>query len=546
MKWAIHASFLLTVKSIIGYGCAARPSERKICITHSFQLNSASISISRDGGFVQSYLESSSGMSRSALPRHGSTSVSDSMLQTSDQDGAPGVTSVLSRYMANAASMPLPDEVLERTRQHLLDTVASMISGISLPPGRMGLKFIESYQGAGSATVVGSEIMCGPMEAAMVNAMLAHSDETDDSHAPSQSHPGCGVIPAALAAAEHYAIDGMHLLRAIALGYDVGTRVSMTLGGEDYQTNFHRDTHCICTTFGAGAAAACGANLNAQQMRWVLDYSAQQASGIAAWQRDTHHVEKALVFGGFAARDALSTALLIHDGATGVDDVFSGSDNFFLAFKPEADPAGLIDKLGERFEVTRTNIKKWTVGSPIQAVLDALETLLQQHPIKPAEVKEVVVRVGSGEAHIVDNRDMPDISLQHMVAVMITDGTVTFRSAHDQARMQDAAIRELRSRVRLVYDDALQRLYPARVAIVEIKTTGGNTYTQRVDAVRGSAENPMSTKEVVTKARDLIGPILGAESSEKLIEAIMNIEKLPNVRTLGPMLKRAAAKPPAQ
>ena len=157
-----------------------------------------------------------------------------------------------------------------------------------------------------------------------------------------------------------------------------------------------------------------------------------------------------------------------------------------------------------------------------------------------------MVRVGSGEAHIVDNRDMPDISLQHMVAVMITDGTVTFRSAHDQARMQDAAIRELRSRVRLVYDDALQRLYPARVAIVEIKTTGGNTYTQRVDAVRGSAENPMSTKEVVTKARDLIGPILGAESSEKLIEAIMNIEKLPNVRTLGPMLKRAAAKPPAQ
>jgi 2-methylcitrate dehydratase PrpD len=196
--------------------------------------------------------------------------------------------------------------------------------------------------------------------------------------------------------------------------------------------------------------------------------------------------------------------------------------------------------------VTRTNIKKWTVGSPIQAVLDALEILLQQHPIKPADVKEVVVRVGSGEAHIVDNRDMPDISLQHMVAVMITDGTVTFRSAHDQARMQDAAIRELRSRVRLVYDDALQRLYPARVAIVEIKTAGDNTYTQRVDAVRGSAENPMSTKEVVTKARDLISPILGAESSEKLIEAIMNIEKLPNVRALGPMLKRAAAKPPAQ
>ncbi len=489
---------------------------------------------------MQLSVESSNGLSRRNLLLNGLTPIREALLrQTADRSAGTGVISTLSDYMADAATRVIPDVAMERTKQHLLDTIASMISGIDLPPGRMALKFVESYRGAGNSTVAGCSISCGPLEAAMANAMLAHSDETDDSHAPSQSHPGCGVIPSALAAAEHYAIDGMHLLRAIALGYDVGTRVSMTLGGEDYQTNFHRDTHCICTIFGAGAAAACSANLSAQQMRWVLDYSAQQASGIAAWQRDTHHVEKALVFGGFAARNALSTALLIHDGATGVHDVFSGPDNFFLAFKPGADPAGLIDKLGERYEVTRTNIKKWTVGSPIQAVLDALEILLHRHPIKPAQVKEVVVRIGSGEAHIVDNRDMPDISLQHMVAVIISDGTVTFRSAHDQARMQDAAIRALRSRVRLVYDDALQRLYPARVAIVEVTMTDGSTYTQRVDAVRGSAENPMSTSEVVTKARDLMSPILGVQQSGKLIDAVMNVEKVSNVRTLGPMLQRA-------
>jgi 2-methylcitrate dehydratase PrpD len=318
----------------------------------------------------------------------------------------------------------------------------------------------------------------------------------------------------------------------------VGTRVSMTLGGEDYQTNFHRDTHSLCTVFGAAAAAACAARLSAQQMRWVMDYSAQQASGIAAWQRDTHHVEKALVFGGFAARNALSTALLIHSGATGVDDVFSGADNFFLAFKPDADPMGLIDKLGERYEVTRTNIKKWTVGSPIQAVLDALEILSRQHPLRPSQVKEVLVRIGSGEAHIVDNRDMPDISLQHLVAVMITDGTVTFHSAHDQARMQDPVIRALRSRVRLVYDDELQRLYPARVAIVEVTTTDGLSLRQRVDAVRGSAENPMSVEEVVAKARDLMSPVLGEERSLRLIDFVMNIEKTDDVRSLGPLLER--------
>lgn len=488
---------------------------------------------------MHSSIRSSKRLSRRDLLRESWTPIRERVRELTGEALDANVMATLSGYMSNAASRPIPDEAIERTKQHLLDTIASMISGIDLPPGHMANKFIESYRGVGSATVVGSGVNCGPVEAAMANAMLAHSDETDDSHAPSQSHPGCGVIPAALAAAEHYSIGGTHLLRAIALGYDVGTRVSMTLGGEDYQTNFHRDTHCICTVFGAGAAAACAASLNAQQMRWVLDYSAQQASGIAAWQRDTHHVEKALVFGGFAARDALSTALLIHDGATGVDDVFAGSDNFFLAFKSDADPNGLINKLGERYEVTRTNIKKWTVGSPIQAVLDALEIMLREHPIKPSQVKNVVVRIGSGEAHIVDNRDMPDISLQHMVAVMITDGTVTFRSSHDQARMHDSAVSELRSKVRLVYDDALQHLYPARVAIVTIATSDGKSYTQRVDAVRGSAENPMSANEVITKAQDLMSPILGAERARKLIDTIMHVENILNVRSLGPMLQRA-------
>jgi 2-methylcitrate dehydratase PrpD len=461
------------------------------------------------------------------------------LVQQHPDTTSPSVIARLAEYMGSAAEQHLPAEVVEKTKQHLLDTIASMVSGADLPPGRLATKFVEAYGGPQVCTVVGSSIRCGPIEAAMANSMLSHSDETDDSHAPSQSHPGCGVIPAALAGAENFAISGAHMVRAIALGYDVGTRISMTLGGEDYQTNFHRDTHCICTVFGAGAAAACAAGLNAQQMRWVLDYSAQQASGIAAWQRDAQHIEKALVFGGFAARDALSSALLLHDGATGVEDVFSGSDNFFQAFKASANPEGLVDKLGERYEITRTNIKKWTVGSPIQAPLDALEVILQQHPFTPSQVKQVVVRVGSGEARIVDNRAMPDISMQQMIAIMITDRTVTFRSAHDQSRMHDPGIRALRSRVRLVYDDALQRLYPKRVAIVEVTLDNGTTYTQRVDAVRGSAENPMSTEEVVAKATDLMTPSLGAGRCEKLISTLMSIEKVSNVRTLSPMLQRA-------
>src|SRR5205807_3773639 len=159
----------------------------------------------------------------------------------------------------------------------------------------------------------------------------------------------------------------------------------------------HRSTRAISGIFGSAAAAGCSANLNAQQMRWLLSFTAQQASGLASWQRDTDHIEKAFDFGGMRARGGVTAALLVQAGATGVDDVFSGADNFFQAFKPMNKPEMLIEQLGQRYEVTRTNIKKWTVGSPIQAVLDAMENILKRSPFETNQVKEVLVRVATNE-----------------------------------------------------------------------------------------------------------------------------------------------------
>src|SRR6059036_3837615 len=294
--------------------------------------------------------------------------------------------SMLSNYMSQAATRQLPEAVIEKTKQIILDTLAAMISGSELPPGKFAIQFARGYKGDKIATVAASNVLCGAMEAALANGMLAHSDETDDTHSFSQSHPGCSVVPAALAAGEQFGIDGSRFLRAVTLGYDIGPRVTATLGRLPYMAETHRSTHSLSGTFGSAAAAGCAANLNAQQMRWLLSYTAQQASGLASWQRDTDHIEKAFDFGGMPARNGVTAALLVQAGGTGVDDVFSGADNFFQAFVPKNDPAMLVEKLGERYEITRTNIKKWTVGAPIQAPLDALENLLRREKFAAAEV----------------------------------------------------------------------------------------------------------------------------------------------------------------
>jgi 2-methylcitrate dehydratase PrpD len=455
------------------------------------------------------------------------------------EQGVSPVTDKLSTYMSEASARELPDEVTEKTKQHILDTVAAMISGSQLAPGRAALQFAGAYGGKEVATVLASKIVCGPIEAALTNGVLAHADETDDSHAPSQSHPGCAVVPAALAAGERFGISGTHFLRAVTLGYDIGPRFTMTLGGQQFEAESHWSTHSISPLFGAAAAAGCAASLNAAQMRFLLGYTAHQSSGLGAWNRDTEHIQKAFHFGGMTARSGVTSALIVQSGWTGVEDIFSGKDNFFQAYNPHADPAGLTEKLGERYEITRTNIKKWPVGSPIQAALDALEMLMKQHPFSANEVQKVFVQLATDEAAIVNNREIPDICLQHMVAVMVMDKTVTFSSAHDKARMKDPATLREREKVKLIPDERLERLMPLRVAIVELQLMDGTRLTQRVDNVRGTPKNPMTRDEIVAKARDLIAPILGPAQCTNLIERVLNLDGAKDVRELRPLLQRA-------
>ena len=448
------------------------------------------------------------------------------------------VMNALSEYMSAAGTRPISADVAEHAKHHLIDTLASMISGSELPPGQAAQRYIRAHGGKGAATIAGTSLTAAPGDAAFANGVMAHSDETDDSHNASRSHPGCSVVPAALAVGEELGVDGARFLRAVTLGYDIGTRVVMAMGGAEWSYETSLATHSIAGTFGAAAAASCVAGLDARQMRWALDYTAQQSSGIVAWRRDTDHIEKAFVFAGMPARNGVTSALVVQTGWNGVDDIFSGADNFFLAYAPKAEPERLVEKLGERYEIVQTDIKKWTVGSPIQGPLDAVEAIRGKRPFEADQVKRVTVRLAPSVASVVDNRDIPDICLQQMIAVMLLDKTVSFQAAHDKPRMQDPGTLRQRAKVNLVRDEELAALLPVRVAIVEIMLTDGTLLSERVSAVRGTPRNPMSRTEVIDKARDLIAPVLGPETSARLMETIFAIETVTDIRKLGPLLQR--------
>ena len=149
------------------------------------------------------------------------------------------MTRTLSEYISAAATRELPPAVIEKTGHHILDSLAAIISGSRLRAGELAINYVKRLGGAAEATLIGTPLVVPVESAALANAMGGHADETDDSHLRGRYHPGCGIVPAALAVAEREQSNGSAFLRAVALGYDVGCRMTMALHAYDFREAGH-------------------------------------------------------------------------------------------------------------------------------------------------------------------------------------------------------------------------------------------------------------------------------------------------------------------
>ncbi|MGZ9080109.1 MAG: MmgE/PrpD family protein [Burkholderiales bacterium] len=437
----------------------------------------------------------------------------------------------LSGYIATALKRKLPAEVEERAKLHLVDTFASMLSGSRQRPGQRAIAYVKPLGGTREAGVIGTRIVTTTLNAALANGTFGHADESDDTHPPTRSHPGTSVVPAALALAEWQQISGERMLRAMVLGYDLCARSLLSLDATRYART-GRHAGALGQLFGATAAASALLELDARKVRYALSYAAEHVGGIATMFRDTEHLEKAWAMGGMPSQDGLSAALMAARGFTGVEDVFSGEPNFFTIFITDAKPEEMVKDLGRKYEIMRGGIKRWTVGGPIQGPLHVLYELICEHKLKAGDIEKIAARVPEAELKVVDNRDMVDISLQHLLAVMALDGTMTFKASHDYKRAQDPKVRKMRERVEAIADPSIPAPVRGWRCVMEIRLKNGRSVSAQTMAAKGSPDNPLNRNEVAEKALDLIAPVLGKARGQKLIATLYDITRVKDVRTL--------------
>ncbi|MGH9253082.1 MAG: MmgE/PrpD family protein [Vicinamibacterales bacterium] len=452
------------------------------------------------------------------------------------QGGAPSaaaasITRRLARYMVEARDRSLPPEVAQDARHRILDTLGAIVSGARMKPGEAAIRFVQGQGGTPEASVLTTNIRTSAINAALANGMFGHADETDDFEPVTKAHPGCAVVPAALAIAEREGGSGVEFVRAVALGYDLCCRFLMALG-PDHVRATHRSAEGTSATFGAAAAAASLARLDERGMRIVLSYAAQQVSGIWSWTRDNEHIEKAFDFGGMGARNGVTAALMVQSGFTGVEEVLDGEHNMIEALSTEPRPEQMVAGLGSRFFVTETAIKTFSVGYPIQAPLDALLTLRRQHGLTVNNVERIVARLPEDGARIVNDSAMPDVNCQYILAVGLIDGALSFADSHSHERMKDPQVVAVKQRVQLVADRALMDPAAPRSGRVEVTLRDGRQVSHFTRHAPGTKENPLDTDGVNAKVRDLMSPVVGAQRTEQIIRSVHALESLDDVRTL--------------
>ena len=452
------------------------------------------------------------------------------------------LTPTISSYIANIRTAQVNPEFLELGKRHILDTLAAAVSCKDLEPAMLGRKYAlaKSADAKNGATMLATKERVGLVDAAFGSAMIVHGSEINDFIPSAFVQPGPAVVGVAFALAENRGGSGHDVLRACIAGYEMCGRLPKALGVQTLYASGIAN-HGIGPCFGAAATAASMLGLSAEKVALVMSYAAQQASGSWQWLLDNDHVEKTFVFAGVGARNGIEAALMVEAGYTGVTDCFdneAGYMNHKLFREGEDhDPFYLIEDLDTRSELHHTAYKRYPVGGPTQAAVQALLELL---PKTSPETVESIVMEMPGRWEAFRNAEMPALNLRYLASIILIDGRLDLVSAQDRVRFStDTRVHELMKKMDVVHAPDLEtpagqaREEPARVKIVDART---GRHELHVPFVRGFPSHPMTREDVTTKAMELMWPVLGRPRTTEVIDATMNLERLANATDLARMI----------
>lgn len=448
----------------------------------------------------------------------------------------------LATFAAQLRFDVIPSHVVERAVNLYVDWLGSALAGKGARPVETIAAFARraalggGTDEGGAAEVLIDRTHSTPYFAAMVNGAASHFAEQDDVHNGSVFHPATVVFPVALALAQARGASGRDLITAAIAGYETGIRVGEFLGRSHYKV-FH--TTGTAGTVAAAATAGRLLGLSPQQMLDAFGSAGTQASGLWEFLRDA--ADSKQLHTAMAAANGLMAAELAADGFRGATRILEGAQGMAAGMSSDADPARLVDRLGERWATAETSFKYHASCRHSHPAADALLAVIGGERLLASDIARVTAHVHQGALDVLGAVVVPRTVHQAkfnmgtvlgLVALHGYAGVNEFEGSFDAE-----SVAAFRDKVEMVFDDEVDRAYPARwIGKVTVVTHDGRHYAGRVDEPKGDPGNTLSRDEIAEKVRRLAA-FSGAASDDEVSDLLNGAWQVTSCDVMGSVLR---------
>ncbi|MBI3043663.1 MAG: MmgE/PrpD family protein [Betaproteobacteria bacterium] len=441
----------------------------------------------------------------------------------------------LAKFVSELKYEKLPRHVIARAKDLVLDQVGIMMACSTLPWSKIINNYVRDWGDCKQESTIAHYGYKTKVEnAVFANSSFGHGFEIDDHYPPGESHPGCIVVPSALAMAERQGANGEDLIVAVVAGYEVMGRINRAITPSCSNRGFHAHTS-ISGPFGAAAAAGKILSFAPDLMLNALSIAGSHSSGTKEYDQGGGSVKR--MHAGMAAHAGIRSALIAQKGITGPGTILEGKHGFFHAFADEYKVDEVTDGLGSDFKIVMgQGFKFYCSCGAMHSALDGLRILMAQHKdINENNVAEIVMGTNSNSRYHVDAR-LTDItsaqfSAPFSLAMTVITGKNGF-SDYTEQNLRNPRILNLAAKVKMVIDPEMEKEAAKRGSRVTVRLKNGKVYEQKVEYCKGLPENPLTREEFEDKFRGLAGVVAEKETTDKILHMVRQLDEIPDVRSL--------------
>ena len=462
---------------------------------------------------------------------------------TQAEAARPLISRTLAQLAHDLTFEAIPQEVRERAKHLMLDATGIAYASGSYDFAHKTLTAIAGLGGDGQVPVIGLPQRLSPRDAALVNGVLAHGLDFDDTHTGGIIHSTASMWPAVMSTAFMRAKSGADLVTAYVAGVEAATRLGAVGSGHFHQVGFHPTG--LIGAFGCALAAAKLLGLDAHRATMAQGIVLSMASGSLEFLEDGAWTKR--MHPGWAGVAGITAATLAKHGFVGPRGAYDGRFGLFASHLrshfAQADLALATEALGRSWQIDEVAVKPIPACHFAHAAADAAAALHDKHQLAAKDIRRVRVLVPQEVVKTVcepiANKRNPansydaQFSIPYIVATGLLKGRFTLAELEDKA-LRDAAVLNLASRVDYAVDPAstFPRHYTGEV-IVEAED--GRSLRHREAMNRGCADRPLSNDEVAAKFFDNAERAVSRETADRIADAVLRLDRQ-NARKLADAL----------